>query len=411
MEPLAAKHEGRRPEVHGVKLSLRVCLGLFLCLQALGYAQRGAGNADLGRTGSASSPHAFVGKPVSIAELQQLLKLDEKKRDSAAARELFGLRLTERLSRPRLGSLKAALPGPRAIEALVALADASAFLRPPEAEIPAGPAPNLAEERRIVALMVDYLGRTVPKLPNFYATRTTAHYDDTEEDENRPGVSLYSGEPLHWAGVSSATVIYSNGKEVVDPGPLKRKQPNLEEMGLVTTGTFGPILATVVGDASRSQMAFSHWEQGNDGPVAVFRVAVLKGKSHYLVAYRSPSQTQATEQPVAYHGEVSIDPATGTILRVTVQADFEPDVEIVRADIMVEYGSVDIGAKSYICPVKSVSLSQGRCRVVVKNAIGFTSRLGPEITRLNDVTFGNYHVFRAEVRVLTGDDPASDDKP
>lgn len=408
MEPLAGKHQGRRSDVHGVKLSLRVCLGLVLCLPTLGNAQRRAGHEDPGSTESA---HAFVGKPVSMAELEHTLTQDGKKRDSALARELFGLRLTERLSSPKLESLKAALPGTRAREALVALADESAFLSPPESELPSAPRPDLAEERRMIALMVNYLGRTIPKLPNFYATRTTAHYDDTVEDENRPGVSLFSGEPLHWGGLSSATVIYRNGKEIVDPGPLKRKQPNPEEMGLVTTGTFGPILATVIGDASRSQMRFSHWEQGTDGPLAVFRVAVSKDKSHYLVSYRSPSQTQATEQPAAYHGEVSVDPATGTILRVTVEADFEPGVEMAHADIMVEYGPVDIGAKSYICPTRSVSLSQGRGKVVVRNAIGFTSRLGPEITRLNDVTFGNYHVFRVEVRVLTGDDPPPDDKP
>ncbi|MGO9339919.1 MAG: hypothetical protein ACLPY1_20660 [Terracidiphilus sp.] len=393
-----------------MKISLRVCLGLLLCLPALGNAQRRAGHEDLGSTESA---HAFIGKPVSVAELEQTLTQDGKKRDSALARELFGLRLTERLGGSKLESLKAPLPGRRAKEALVALADESAFLSPPEAELPSLPAPGLPEERQIISLMVTYLGNTIPRLPNFYATRTTAHYDDTEEDENRPGVSLFSGEPLHWGGVSSATVIYRNGEEIVDPGPLKRKQANPEEIGLVTKGTFGPILATVIGDASRSQMMFSRWEQGADGPVAVFNVSVPKEKSHYQVAYRSPSQTQAVEQPTAYHGEISIDPATGTILRVTVEADFEAgiEMEMVRADIMVEYGPVDIGAKRYICPIRSVSLSQGRGKVAVRNAIGFTNRLGPEITRLNDVTFGNYHVFRAEVRVLTGDDPVPGEKP
>jgi hypothetical protein len=142
--------------------------------------------------------------------------------------------------------------------------------------------------------------------------------------------------------------------------------------------------------------------------VAVFRVAVPKDKSHYQVAYRNPSQTKATEQPVAYHGEISIDPASGAILRVTVEADLEPGVEMARADIMVEYGPVDIGAKSYICPMRSVSLSQGRGKPVVRSAIDFTGLPGPEVTRLNDVTFASYHVFRAEVRVLTGDDPASE---
>jgi hypothetical protein len=370
----------------------------------MGRAQRHAGRGIQENAGNAQ---AFVGKPVSVAELKKIVPLDEKKRDSTAAKELSRLRLTERLSNANLTLLGAGLPGVRSREALVALADASAFLDPPAAEISGAPAPDPAEERRIVALMVNYLGSTFPKLPNFYATRSTVRYDDANDDPSAPGV------PLHRGGASSATVVYSDGHEIVDPGPLKRKQANPEEMGLITSGTFGPILSTVVGDAARSQMKFSRWELGTDRLVAVFRVAVPKDKSHYQVTYRNPSQTQAMEQPVAYHGEVSIDPATGAILRVMVEADLEPGVEMVRADVMVEYGPVDIGGKSYICPMRSVSLAQGRSRkVVFRNAIEFDGSLslGPQITRLNDVTFANYHLFRAEVRVLTEDDPAPEKK-
>jgi hypothetical protein len=356
--------------VHGVKQSLRVCLGLVLCLPSLAYAQRRSGQQNLGSTEGAGSTHAFVGKPVNVAQLKQIVALDAKKRDSAAAKEFFRLRLTERLSTANLTLLKAALPGVRGRNALVA--------------------------QRIRLLMVNYLAKAVPKLPNFYATRTTAHYDDTAVDPNVQVASGDSADPLHWSGVSSATVVYNDGKEVVDPGPLKRKQENPEAMGLVTVGTFGPIQATVIGDGARNKMTFSRWEQGIDGLVAVFRVSVPKEKSHYQVVYRRPSQTQATEQPVAYHGDVSVDPVTGIILRVTIIADFEPGVED---------GPVDIGAKSYICPVRSVSLFQWCGKIEPRNAFAPANRLDVEITRLNDVIFANYHMFRAEVRVLTGDEP------
>jgi hypothetical protein len=391
--------------VHGVKQSLRVCLGLVLCLPSLAYAQRRSGQQNLGSTEGAGSTHAFVGKPVNVAQLKQIVALDAKKRDSAAAKEFFRLRLTERLSTANLTLLKAALPGVRGRNALVALADASVFLAPPAAEISGAPPPDPTEEQRIRLLMVNYLAKAVPKLPNFYATRTTAHYDDTAVDPNVQVASGDSADPLHWSGVSSATVVYNDGKEVVDPGPLKRKQENPEAMGLVTVGTFGPIQATVIGDGARNKMTFSRWEQGIDGLVAVFRVSVPKEKSHYQVVYRRPSQTQATEQPVAYHGDVSVDPVTGIILRVTIIADFEPGVEVMRADIIVEYGPVDIGAKSYICPVRSVSLFQWCGKIEPRNAFAPANRLDVEITRLNDVIFANYHMFRAEVRVLTGDEP------
>jgi hypothetical protein len=138
---------------------------------------------------------------------------------------------------------------------------------------------------------------------------------------------------------------------------------------------------------------------------------VPQDKSHYQVVYRRPSQTQAMEQPVAYHGDFSVDPATGAILRLTIEADFEPGVDVMRADIMVEYGPVDIGAKSYVCPVRSVSLFQWRGKLEPKNFLAPANRLDVEITRLNDVIFASYHMFRAEVRVLTGNDAEPDQKP
>jgi len=68
---------------------------------------------------------------------------------------------------------------------------------------------------------------------------------------------------------------------------------------------------------------------------------------------------------------------------------------------MVEYGPVDIGGKTYTCPVRSVSIARGRTVVVLK---GYADSLksGGDSTLLNDVTFENYHVFRSESRIITG---------
>jgi hypothetical protein len=77
---------------------------------------------------------------------------------------------------------------------------------------------------------------------------------------------------------------------------------------------------------------------------------------------------------------------------------------------MVEYGAVDIGGKIYTCPLRSVSLSRQRIVLVAQSRYGNTPGLGPEVTRLSDVTFGEYHVFRGEARVLTGYDPAPKEK-
>jgi hypothetical protein len=284
------------------------------------------------------------------------------------------------------------------------MADAAAFLSLPEGDIPSQPAPDLAEQRHIVSLAVGYVAKTVPKLPDFFATRTTIRYEDTREDPNHPGRQKPTGEPLHEAGNSSVVVIYRNGTEEVKPASEHGNEEKDE--GLVTRGTFGPILSMVMVDAWHSAVTFNHWEQGTNGLDAVFGFVVPKDKSHYDVAYQSPAefdQSYDLDQRAGYHGEMAIDAETGAIMRLSVEADLEPGKSIRRADILVEYGPVDIGGKTYICPVRSISVSEGSAVILMEDPLGSGTALGPEITRLNDVTFGDYHVFRGEVRILSGE--------
>jgi hypothetical protein len=117
---------------------------------------------------------------------------------------------------------------------------------------------------------------------------------------------------------------------------------------LSTWGVFGPILGTVLVDAAKSTLAWSHWEQAAVGPLAVFRYAVPKGKSNYEVKFVVGQYV--FKELVGYHGEMVIDPASGAILRLTLEADMKPDELIGRAAILVEYGPVEIGGKTYICP-------------------------------------------------------------
>jgi hypothetical protein len=38
------------------------------------------------------------------------------------------------------------------------------------------------------------------------------------------------------------------------------------------------------------------------------------------------------------------------------------------------------------------------------------SALGPPVTRLNDVSFADYHLFRGDVRIVSGDPPEPEKK-
>jgi hypothetical protein len=97
-----------------------------------------------------------------------------------------------------------------------------------------------------------------------------------------------------------------------------------------------------------------------------------------------------------------------------LRPDIEPDTQVedsqaeigglplLRSDTLVEYGPVTIGGKTYICPVKSISISRSRTVRILTGPQGEFRTFGPFATFLNDVSFGEYHVFRGESRILSG---------
>jgi hypothetical protein len=304
----------------------------------------------------------FFAERVTREQLEQILTVDHGKRDGKVASELSGLEMTARLSTAALSRYETYLPGRQARQALLALADRSAFLDPPADEIPAMAKPDPAAQRKMLTLAIDYVSKTIRQLPNLFATRATTSFED----------NLWTRTKLRPAGTYSAIVRYRDGDEQIGSALFASLAP-----GLTTSGEFGPILGTALLDAAHGNLTWSHWEQGAAGPEAVFRYAVTADKSHYVV----------DGEPCAYYGEIAIDPETGTVRRVVLRGDMEPPSTFLSANIMVEYGPVELGGKTYICPLRGVALSQ-------ELASGY----------VNDVIFEQYHLYHATARILPGRD-------
>ena len=354
---------------------------------------------------------AFAAMPVTIAQLDQLLTADHGKSDSKIARELANLRLTERATSARLSHWQADNPGPRTREALIALADASSFLSLPPAEIPNDAPPDRDEQRRMLLLTIDYIGKTIANLPNLMATRATTHFEDTplqplvqpDWKSTHGVIGQYTDyEPLHITGKSAIAVTYRDGHEVeqVTSAGVHAHPPPI---GLTTSGEFGPILAVVLPDAIRNQMTWSHWEQGASSLAAVFSYRVPHEQSHYLVEFR-PGPEMVHIYP-EYHGEITIDPATGSVLRITAVSKLAPPWQAVSAAILVEYGPVLLGDRTYLCPLRGVALSE---MPVTASTRGPLSNLK---TRLNDVAFVRYHLFHADAHIIGAAESAQPENP
>ena len=362
---------------------------------------------------------AWAATQATVEQVELMLASAKNLPDAKLAAKVSELELTERASSARLGRWQDEFPGKHTREALLGLADASAFLDLPKADIADLAKPDPEARKQIFLRAIDYANTTIHKLPNFTARRSTTHFDDVSpmqklfnediaDQANGHESSLLppstwaanGSQPLRVREKSTIPVTYRDGLEVADAQAGNDKKTASRGIGLTTWGEFGPILSVIFGDVIHGKLYWGHWEQGAAGPIAIFRYAVPQEMSHYTVLYRAGDKPQTP----AYHGEIAVDPANGTILRVTLISELGAP-EALESSILVEYGSVTIGDANYTCPVRGVALSKvpgSTVELAKQNEINAaTTRVTiPRQTLVNDVSFTEYHVFRADVRVL-----------
>jgi hypothetical protein len=361
-------------------------------------------------------------KRIPVDKFEALVGTLHSKADREAASRIGQVQLTERLSDERFNRMLAAMPGDQSRQALTGLADAAAFFDLPAADVSSQAPPDQTAQHAILASMFEYVRQALPRLPNFFATRDTVRFEDTPPAAHANAREFSIALPLHFVGESTDTVLYRNGNEVVDTAEQKRPARDRMELALSTSGAFGPILPTVLADASHAKLIWSHWENEFGAVRAVYRFTVPQQLSHYTVD--SAGMADDEQLVPGYHGEIEVDPSTGYVVRLTMAADLGQNDPVREADIMVQYGPVTIGGQTYICPVKSVARSMvrtiqqpGAKQLKPKytwdadSSVGMrenasdddSSSSGAPQLRVNDVTFRKYHLFRAETRIVNAD--------
>jgi hypothetical protein len=358
--------------------------------------------------------------------------------DQEAAQRLAVFELTERLTRTRFKQLSSTLPGDKSRQALLALADASAFLDLPAADLIDDPPPDPATQGRIISSAADFVVATVSRMPDFFASRTTTRFQDSKIAPSLYGGSIVSIGSFALKDRTTDTVTFRNGREVTEASAGKRHENSISvSSGLANWGIFGPLLGVVMADLLKGKVGWGHWEQGSQGKLAVFRYAVARDRSNYTVRYccfRSEEGDMREFMAIpAYHGEIAIDPASGAVFRLVLKTNLQPANEsgpslpIDRLDVLVEYGPVDIGGKTCICPVESATISRAEA-LVFHGYTFYADKNGrpdetanrkkhveavslPKVTAINDVVFEDYHQFRGEVRIVPTDDAAPELNP
>jgi VWFA-related protein len=384
---------------------------------------------------AAGSVAVFGATPITVEQLQRTFSEAQAKHlsDYETARKLAGVELTSQLRAPVFQQLVASSPGPRTTQALRGLADASLFLDPPASEIPSRSAPDFATQKMFLARTIHYVARTLPTLPDFMGTRVTDHIDDTPQAMQRGGWPEHLG--LHLDGSVEVPISFMDGAErdafyAAAASPTLKKVNTTKQKGAPKTpattsgptisglnswGEFRTLLGIVLVDAQKGKMSWARWERIGDTQAAVFQFQVDRSVSHYDIQFaRSHPAANKHQSPsnylfrstTSYHGIIAIDPATGAVRRVVIDADPGPGSPIHRASMLVEYGPVQMGSRTYICPVQSISVSASDEVYQFSPQSPFQDLVELQI---NETRFTGYHRFGSESTVNNG--PAPDANP
>lgn len=350
-------------------------------------------------------------KKISVQELKDLLSTmhTANKTDDDVALQLKQIELTEELTPATMNTLVDFLPGKFSTEQIYVLEARSSMLAPPAADLPTAAAPDAAAQQAMLAKASDYASKSYAQLPPLTATKMTARFQDGVEAVHNSGMKQQmagNDDPI-WAQTSLYTRLMNtrtdpvesvNGVEKI---PVTKDKPQWGPNGVVASVAPVPPLNTVLQEVmSNGNPKWLRWENINGIQVAVFSFAVDKKKTHYAVNYccfpdtdtagvinysKSAGQTAGGggsakgnlqtvsewknfKATVGYHGELFLDPDSGTVVRTITEAEFKPSDFVHYEDIRTDYAPMPIGGKNLVVPVRAFIVSE-----VVPNGDSFAA--------------------------------------
>jgi len=332
----------------------------------------------------AAMPMSAASK-LTVAQLREtLVTLEQAQKDDAdVASKLMTVELTEQLTRDARKGLAQYLPGPLSRDQADILEGRSAFLAPPATELPTAAAPDAAAQKAILAKAADYASKTYMQNPHLTATKVTSRFqDETVNTSSTPGLVVAATNSFQRKSEArTEPVEIDHGIEKPSASQAKTKWGENHE---ISEGDPGLNLGAVVQEAEAGgKIEWLRWETIDGKQAAVFSFAVDKKKAHYAVSYCCfPStdtqsgiaasgtfapipgeiQSVTTWRPfkkvVGYHGELYIDPESGTVVRVVARADLKPTEYVHQEMVRIDYGPILAGVKQYEAPIASYVVNE-----------------------------------------------------
>lgn len=283
--------------------------------------------------------------------------------DKQVADYLKRVTLTERLSVSTVEDLQGLGAGPRTLEALRQLQEASARLAPP-APKPVKPPPkpipppSAAEQKRILAEVREYALSYVKRLPDFICTQVTRRYVDPSGLEIWQRQDVVTARLSYFEQREDYKVILVNNRMV---------DASLDSIGGATsTGEFGSMLREVFEPETEAAFTWHRWTTLRGRRAHVFSYRVAQPKSKWRLSYQ-----RQLEILTAYRGLVYVDAEIPMVLRITLEAvDVPPTFPIQQASTVLDYDFIEIAEQQYVLPLRAVvRMREGR--LLAKNEVEF----------------------------------------
>jgi hypothetical protein len=179
-------------------------------------------------------------------------------------------------------------------------------------------------------------------LPDFLCTQVV------RRSEDRQGLN-------RWATVDTLSFKVSyNGHEdyqLLLKNGLKTGGSLESVGGAISQGEFGTRLQDIFDPLSKSEFGWKGWGNLRKVRVAVFTYHVDQQHSRNRISYGN--LTSKAQVVVGFHGEISVDPETGDVLRVTLAAEMPKRFPITACSSWTEYDHRDVAEREYLVPVES----------------------------------------------------------
>jgi hypothetical protein len=342
---------------------------------------------------------------MNVDQLAQFLRselaLKQQSDKQIAAYIKKDVRLTEKLTDKTIEDLEAQGAGPRTVDALHALRDQTASLKPPtkdstyspatapEAPINTGPAaiklgattpippPNSVRQQEILDQIKQYAMTYTQNLPNFICLQVTRQYVDPDSTDRFRMVQTINAQLSYHDGEEEHKVISVNGK-LMNVG---FEDVNVKAGGAISTGEFGGMMRSIFEEKSQAEFNWDHWGTLRGKRMAVFNYYITSGRSDYRITYENTQQIIT-----AYRGLIYADEYTGAISRITLTAvDIPRSFPVNEASEILDFGDTEINGQIYNCPLKAdLRMRSGRQK------------------DKNDIEFRLYRKFGTESNIVYG---------